>query len=191
VDDSNLLERWRAGDQQAAGELFRRYADQLIALARSQLSAPMKQRVDPEDVVQSVYRSFFVDSRAGRYETQGGGDLWRLLVTITLHKLQRQVERHTAQKRAVRKEQSYGSEDSLLGMQAELATQQPSPVEALALTDEVERIMLRLEPSQRRMLELRLQGFYLEEIAELLECSQRTVRRVLDRVKQELEQGQL
>lgn len=85
ADNSNhLVARWQQGDQTAAAELFQRYASRLIALARSQLSVKLAQRVDPEDVVQSVYRSFFVDARNGRYDFQHGGDLWRLLVTMTL-----------------------------------------------------------------------------------------------------------
>src|SRR5262245_34099594 len=110
-----LLDRWRAGDQQAAAELFRRYADRLIALARSRLSRKLAQRVDPEDVVQSAYRSFFADTRAGRYALERGGDLWQLLVAITLHKLQLQVKKNNRQKRAVEREQNFGTEDSLLG----------------------------------------------------------------------------
>src|SRR5436305_1291848 len=89
-----LVARWRAGDQQAAAELFRRYADRLIALARSRLSARLARRIDPEDVVQSAYRSFFGDTRAGRYDVGRAGDLWQLLVTITLHKVQLQVKRN-------------------------------------------------------------------------------------------------
>ena len=77
----NLVHRWRGGDQKAAEELFRRYANRLIGLARSRLSRKLARRVDPEDVVQSVYRSFFHDVRDGRYDLQRGGDLWRLLVT--------------------------------------------------------------------------------------------------------------
>src|SRR5262245_5216743 len=65
---ADLLARWRNGDQQAAAVLFHRYADRLVALAKSRLSARLASRVDPEDVVQSVYRSFFVDARVGRYD---------------------------------------------------------------------------------------------------------------------------
>src|ERR1700679_4129725 len=59
----DLLARWRAGDQQAATEMFHRYANRLILLARSRLSPRLSHRVDPEDVVQSAYRSFFADTR--------------------------------------------------------------------------------------------------------------------------------
>ncbi|MGE3809084.1 MAG: ECF-type sigma factor [Gemmataceae bacterium] len=80
----DLVARWQQGDQQAAEELFCRYAEQIAALASRRLSDQMARRIDPEDIVQSVYRSFFVSAREGRYELQHGGDLWRLLVSITL-----------------------------------------------------------------------------------------------------------
>ena len=55
-----LTDRWREGDQQAANLLFRRYSERLIALVRCHLSEKLARRLDPEDVVQSAYRSFFV-----------------------------------------------------------------------------------------------------------------------------------
>lgn len=183
----NLLARWRAGDQRAADELFWRYADRLVALARSRLSLRLAGRVDPEDVVQSVYRSFFTAAREGRYEVQRGGDLWRLLLTMTLRKVQLYGKRNSRQKRNVAREQTFSSEDSLRGIQADRLAQEPSPVEAVALAEELERLLSQFEPAQRRMIELRLQGYQLEEIAREVQCGQRTVRRVLERVRQLLQ----
>jgi RNA polymerase sigma factor (sigma-70 family) len=180
---ADLLARWRTGDQQAAGDLVCRYAGRLIALARSRLSAQLAQRVDPEDVVQSAYRSFFADAGAGRYDFQGGGNLWQLLVLITLHKIQDQVDHFAAQKRCSHREQSLTGADGL-AVEAHMRTHEPSPVEAVALVEEVESLMQRLEPQQRPMLEMRLQGWTLEEIAAATGRTERTVRRVLDRVKE-------
>ena len=50
------------------------YAEKLIALAHRQLSARLAQRVAPEDVVQSVYCSFFVGSGDGQFVLQRSGD---------------------------------------------------------------------------------------------------------------------
>src|SRR5262249_30496366 len=141
--------------------LFRRYADRLIALARSRLPGKLARRVDPEDVVQSAYRSFFADARAGRYDPERGGDLWRLLVAITLHKLRDQLDRHAAAKRSVAAERNFGSEDSLHRLQQYLAADKPSPAQALAMVDAVETIMRELTSDHRRILELRLQGHNL------------------------------
>ena len=186
---ADLVARWRHGDQQAAAELFRRYADRLVGLARAQLSRKVGQRVDAEDVVQSVYRSFFADARDGHYDIQRGGDLWRLLVTITLCKVRNQAKHNGRAKRAVQRDQGFGSEDSLLGIQPDLLARGPTPVDAAALTDELDQLMQQLEAPDRRIVELRLQGFKLAEIADLVQRSQRTVCRVLEEVKQHLEQA--
>jgi RNA polymerase sigma-70 factor (ECF subfamily) len=185
---AQLVARWRQGDQKAAELLFRRYADRLVRLARSRMPGKLAQRSTPEDVVQSVYRVFFDRAREGRYELERGGDLWRLLVTITLHKVYQQVRRHGAKKRSVQGEQTFGSEDSLLGLQPDKLAQRPSPVEVVALADELEQMMRPLSPMHRRIFELRLQGHNLDEIAAAIDRTERTVRRVLEEVKEQLQQ---
>ena len=189
IPSVNLVARWRAGDQAAAEELFARYAAQLVALARTRLSAKMAPRIDPEDVVQSAYRTFFVNAREGRYELNRGGDLWRLLVATTMHKLQDQVKHHRAQKRNIDIEKGFGTEDSLFGIQPEALAGQPSPLEALTLVDELQSAMARLDPLQRRVLELRLEGHNLDEIAAAIDRCPQTVRRTLERIKAEFQQS--
>lgn len=189
TDPLQLLARWRRGDQAAAALLFQRYAGRLVALARSQLSAKLARHVDPEDVVQSVYRSFFADGREGRYQLERGGDLWQLLVTMTLHKLANQANHLATQKRAVGRERNFGSEDSLLGIGAPKLAGNPSPVDAVALTDQLEQVLRPLDVAQRRIVEMRLQGYNLDEIAAEVCCSLSSVRRVLERIKKQLAQG--
>lgn len=187
---AQLVELVRAGDEQAATELFQRYVERLTALAAAHMSAKLARRLDPEDVVQSACRSFFLKARAGRYILEHSGDLWRLLVGITLHKLQHQAEHHTAKKRSLAKERSPVSGDSSALGPLDLAlARDPSPLEAVALADEVERLMARLEPHHRPILELRLQGHNLDEIADQLKCSERTARRVLNSVKEMIQEG--
>jgi len=184
----SLVERWRAGDQQAATELFRRYAGRLIALARSRLRGELTTRVDPEDVVQSACRSFFVGVRAGDYELEEEGDLWGLLVAITLHKLQHQVAYHKAQKRGGGgADQDFGSENSLFGLQPQALARDPSPLEALTLIEQLEQLVQALDPWHRQVLELRLQGYQLAEIALKTGKSLRTTCRAIEQIKQHLE----
>lgn len=186
-ESAELVTRWRAGDEQAADELFRRYAGRLLALAQSRLSDKLALRVDAEDVVQSVYRSFFVHARAGRYIFERSGDLWKLLVAITLHKVRGQAEYHAADKRALDREQSASGVADWQGLSIPALTRQPTPLEAAALTDELEQVMRRLAAPQRKMFELRLQGYSLEEIAAECDCSVRTVKRGLSHIREELE----
>jgi RNA polymerase sigma factor (sigma-70 family) len=182
---AELLARWRDGDQQAAAQLWRRYAVRLIALARSRLSKKLARRLDPEDLVQSAYRSFFAAARNDRYVLEHSGDLWRLLVAITLHKLEHQVRRHNTQKRSVDLERSL-DETGGLTWQAPLLAREPSPEEAASLTDELEQLLVRLTAQERKVVEMRLQGHDVSEIAAALDRHEGTVRRSLNRVKRYL-----
>ncbi len=183
---ADLVMRWRDGDQGAAGEIFQRYTERLLALTRSRLSARLTRQLDAEDVVQSAYRSFFIGARDGRYVLSRSGDLWRLLAAITLHKLQHQVERRSARKRAAAREVPLDEERDATGLKAETLAREPTPAEAAALADTLENLLAPLEPLQRRMVALRLEGYSLEEIAKEVARSERTVRRVLEQFKQGL-----
>jgi RNA polymerase sigma factor (sigma-70 family) len=179
---AELIARWRAGDEQAASALWLRYAEQLIALARTRLSRKLARHVDPEDLVLSAYRSFFVAARSDRYVLQQSGDLWRLLVAITLHKLQNQFRRHSARKRDMGQESSIEDNNNLV----KLFAREPSPDEAATLTDELERLMGQIKPSARSILELCLQGYQVHEIAAATGKHEGTVRRNLQQVKEYL-----
>jgi RNA polymerase sigma-70 factor (ECF subfamily) len=183
---ADLVARWREGDEQAAQVLFQRYAERLLALARSRLSAKLARHLDPEDVVQSACRSFFIGARNGRYVLQRSGDLWRLLVAITLHKLQHQIERLSAGKRAVDRERH--PESGPTGLAAQAVAREPTPAEAAALADTLELLLHGLDAVPCLMVQMRLEGYTIDEIAAAVRRSERTVRRILDGVKQRLEQ---
>jgi RNA polymerase sigma-70 factor (ECF subfamily) len=188
VLSADLVKQWQAGSEQAAGELVRRYAERLHGLARHLLSARLARHVDPEDVVQSVYRCFFTDARTDRYAFERTGDLWRLLATMTLHKVQGQAQYHAAGKRALSRVRPFGTESSLLDLDSAVFAREPSPDEGAALVDELECVLEPFPPLHRQIVELRLQGYLLEEIAEQTDRSERWVRRVLEQFKARLEQ---
>jgi hypothetical protein len=98
---AQLLARWHAGDRQAADARFGRDTARSIALARRRLSTKRARRLDPEDVVQSAYRSFCA-ADADRFVLQRSGNSSRLLVGITLYKLQHQIQRPKVLKSAGR-----------------------------------------------------------------------------------------
>src|SRR5262249_48212972 len=137
-----------------------------------------------------VYRCFFAHAREDRYELHRGGDLWRLLVAIMLDKLRDQIKWNTRAKRNVNREQRVGSDDSWQGIELRLLARPPSPLEALAVAEALEEFMRSLEPIEARVLELRLQGFNLEEIAADVKRGVSTVSRTLDRIKQRMQQKQ-
>lgn len=187
-DTRELLARYQSGDEQAAEELFSKYMRRLIGLANSRLSAKMARRIDPEDVVQSAYRSFFLHARDGRYVIANSGDLWRLLVVITLNKLRQKVEFHSAGKRGINLEQSVKRDGSMASFAPQALHRDPTPQEELGLLEEIAQLTEGMDEVQKQIVELRLQGFQIEEIADTVARSERTVRRVMDKVKARLQQ---
>jgi len=182
-DTSNheLLIAWKSGDQDAAGLLFRRYQARLMALVRSRLSRKLVRRVDAEDIVLSAYRSFFVAVRDGRAVPAADDDLWPLLTTIVLRKLARQSRRHAADRRSIDQEQQ-GDSDWM----EYVGSHEPDAEQAAVLADEVERLLAMLDATAREVLVRTLQGDDVITIATALGINERTVRRALERIRQEL-----
>src|SRR5262245_22932014 len=57
-----------------------------LALVDVQLDANLRQKLDPEDVVQSVLRSFFRRYPSARFDPADPDALWPLLAQIALRK---------------------------------------------------------------------------------------------------------
>ena len=175
----DLLTAWRDGNSSAATILVRRDMARLLALASSRLSKKLARRVDAEDVVLSAWRSFFVATDRNCVDVPDDDNLWPLLVTMTLRKLARQVAKHSAEHRAVQREVEHPGESDWPAIVAE----DPTPAEAAAVTDEIEFLMQSLDASEREVLTLRLQGAQHRSIAKSVGCSERTVRRSLQRIR--------
>jgi RNA polymerase sigma-70 factor (ECF subfamily) len=184
--DQSLLDLWRAGNEQAAKKLFDCYVDRLLALARRRISQRLAGRVDPEDVVQSVFRTFFHRAKEGQFSIADQDELCKLLVSITVHKTLRQVAFHQAGKRNMNQEMGQGQQPEER-LQA-LLDREPGPEEAVTFLDQLEHFMNRLRPQERQILEMRMQGFSNDEISAKLGIYDRKIRRAVERVRALAEQ---
>src|SRR5262245_17682634 len=66
--------------------VFEQFSRRLIGLARGHLDARLQHKVDPEDVVQSAYKSFLLRYGEGALAAEGWEGLWGLLTLITIRK---------------------------------------------------------------------------------------------------------
>jgi RNA polymerase sigma-70 factor (ECF subfamily) len=171
--DRSLLRRFREGQPDAATQLYLRYADRLYALARAQCSADLAARVDPEDIVQSVFRTFFRRAAKGDYDVPEGEELWKLFLVIALHKVRSTGEHHRAAKRDVRATKSGPAFDEAV----QAAVRNEDALTTLRMV--IEEILETLPPSQRTMIELRFEGYEVKQIAEKAGRAKRSVERAL------------
>jgi RNA polymerase sigma factor (sigma-70 family) len=177
TDDRDLVEKFKAGSESAATELFDRYCEKLMGLARRRIGQRMASRIDPEDVIQSAFRTFFSRVRNDEFTFAGESDLFKLLVRLTVNKTLRQIAHHRAAKRDPGKEAGQGSGDD--DVFRAIAGCEPSPDVEVALVDEFERFLSQFSAFDRKVLEMKLAGNSTAEIAEGLGSYERKIRRVL------------
>jgi RNA polymerase sigma-70 factor (ECF subfamily) len=186
-----LMIRLRSGEDGAAREVFVRFASRLAGLARRHLDARLAVKVDPEDVVQSAYKSFFIRQREGELEIGTWDGLWGLLTMITLRKCADRAAYYRADKRDVTRETA-GSDDSSPAMVNLAFDREPQPDEAAALAETVESLFRSIDDAdERAILELSLQGYTATEISEKLGRAERSVRRLREHIRKRLERMQI
>ena len=103
---ADFVARLHNRDDAAARELFGRFTHQLIALALRHIDAGLRHKVDPEDVVQSAYKSFFFRYGDGKLDVVNWNSLWGLLSLITVRKCAERAAYHRAERRDAAREVS-------------------------------------------------------------------------------------
>jgi RNA polymerase sigma-70 factor (ECF subfamily) len=177
--DDSLLRRFRGGDEDAATQLYLRYAGRLRAMARAQSARELARRVDPEDIVQSVFRTFFRRAAAGEYEVPAGDELWKLFLVIGLNKVRAVAAFHKAAKRDVR--QTAGGDAVAT---APLATQEDD-LRVLRMT--IEELLAPLPAKHREIITLRIEGHEVADIAAKTGRAKRSVERILQEFRTRLQ----
>jgi RNA polymerase sigma factor (sigma-70 family) len=188
---TRLIQLLRSGDAAerdlAARLIWQRYFRDLLELARNNLNQRIRRREDEEDVLQSMYKSFCLRQQRGEFDLVGRDALWRLLVTITLRKARNTAKRQGREMRDVAREQTLAGDDD--AESARWALEQmdaagPSPAEAAVLNEALERRLGALaDPDLRQIALWRLEGYTNREIADRLDCTERSVERKLERIR--------
>lgn len=187
-DEDRDWQQWidglRQGDEAVAAAFFAEYGAVLGRIAERRLSSGLRRRVDADDIVQSVFRTFFRRAQGGEFVISDSQKLWRLLCAITLTKVRQKAQFHRRKQRSYERESLPAPDRSESGARlAEATDPGPPPDEAAEFEDQFRAVLETLSPEERQVIELRLQDSPYDEIAETLRISERTVRRILKRVQ--------
>jgi RNA polymerase sigma-70 factor, ECF subfamily len=172
--DQSLVLRLRSGDESAASEVYNRYANRVFGLVHQQMTDRLRAQIQPEDIVQSVFKSVFRGISLGSYEAPEGGTLWQLMAIVAVHKVRRNARRRTALRRDARRTQSldamehFDTADDFTPEEFESAIRE-------AIED--------LKETEKDVVLLRVQGYSVEEIATKLDRSRRSIERTLQNIR--------
>ena len=99
-----LVAKAQGGDVDALNELFHRYHQTMVDVARRKLGPKLRLKEEPDDLAQTTFREAARDFQ--RYEYQGEGSLLRWLIQILHNKIRDKAEFYSAGKRDASRERA-------------------------------------------------------------------------------------
>ena len=172
-----LIRRIRGGDESAAQDLLARYEAQVRLVVRRQLPRLLRSRFDSLDFLQSVWGSFFRQVHLSPDEFEQPRALVAFLARVARNKVIDEFRKASSRKADMSREEPLWAEG--LGPR-ELVGTEDSPSEIVAAGETLARLRDLLPDDRRVVLELRIQGLSTREIGDHLGLSERTVRRILE-----------
>lgn len=177
-----ILTNAQQGDSIAEATVHRRYVDQLVRVASQRISSRFKAKIAPEEVVQSVFASFFRRHRNDEYKFENWNDLWALLLRITICKCSDRIAEFRTLKRDVGRELG-GKNDNGLEPTGLLRTDGPSAEEIAIFEDTLDKLFDRLNEQQQKVVCMRLQGMSNLEISQIIGRTERSVYRTHNQIQ--------
>jgi len=182
LSDQSLLRRFQIGDQDAATAIYLRYAKKLQNLTQSQTDVRISLQVDPEGIVQSVFRTFFRRASKGQYNVLDGDELWKLFLVIALNKIRNVSKFHRAAKRDASVTKTLEAVNEIM---IKNRLDSDSALQILKLT--VDELLANYPIVQQRIISLRIEGCTISEIAEKTGRAKRSIERTLQQFREHLQ----
>jgi RNA polymerase sigma factor (sigma-70 family) len=183
LESIQLIEQIRNSkgqDPEVLAQAYDRYFVRLMALIRKRMGAQIRTHADEHDIAQSAFGSFVKVVGHGNIDLDDRESLWPLLALIANRKYQDLIARYSTKSRDMNRVQS-SSEMAI----ANASGTPDDPLEDLAVEETIALIESRLaDETQRKVLQLRLEGFSMDEISQRVELSSRTVKRILQKVRE-------
>lgn len=194
---THWLEQVKQGDAAGAQNLWERYFNQLVRLARDRLGGMPRQVVDEEDIALNAFASFCHGAKMGRFPRLGDrNDLWHLLIAITGHKAIDAIRAETRKKRGGGKVLNqdalqHGNDEVDAASLLDAIGTEPTPQFAAILAEDFRLRLEQLDDETLRHVALRkMEGYQNDEIAEELGCASRTIERKLQLIRKVWTDGQ-
>ena len=194
MSDSNNVSHWidlvKYGDSAAANRIWQHYFERLVQSVRRRLLGQNRAVSDEEDIVLSVFDSFYAAAEKGRFpDLSDREDLWRLLLRMSARKVIDKRRHDLRQRRGGDVEicslDDRGDDENII----EAIGDEPSPEMVLMMNESVEQFFSHLGDGHLRDLAgAKLEGYSNAELAQRLHCSERTIERRLHLIREKCKQ---
>ncbi|TWT98053.1 RNA polymerase sigma factor RpoE [Botrimarina colliarenosi] len=187
---SHWIDRVKAGDSAAANRLWQHYFARLVRAVRARMRGQNAGVSDEEDIVLSVFDSFYDAAEKGRFpDLSDRDDLWRLLMRMAARKVIDKRRRDQRQRRGGQvKIHSFGDagDDEQV---IEAIGDEPSPEMVLMMQESLQQLFSHLGVGKlAEIAGAKLEGHTNAEIARRFGCSERTIERRLHLIREKYQQ---
>jgi RNA polymerase sigma-70 factor (ECF subfamily) len=191
VDLAGLLERVRAGDAASIRDLIQRFEGELRAMVRGRLPQALRSKFDSMDFVQAIWESVLINDGQDLDRFTSPQHFRAFLAGVARNKVFAEHRKRTRTRRynLKREEPLYvrrgGREEPL-----ELQSPDPTPSQDAQARDRYAQLVAGRSPREVEVVELRRQGLTFEEIAARTGLNERSVRRIIDAIRERMEARQ-
>src|SRR6202790_4661374 len=178
ADDRELVRRAQAADQEAFEELIRRHQHRVFAVA----GGILRRREDVEDIAQQVFVKAYFSLK--RFDQRAAFSTWLYKITVNecWDLLRKKKVRPLLYESDLSEEQA-----QQFGAAERLASSTQAVSDKLEAQQQVELLLEGLDERDRMMLILKeVEGFAIEEIAEILDLNANTVKVRLFRARRRI-----
>lgn len=194
---SGWIEAAKQGDQTSIRQLWERYRDRVVKLARVKLQGSPRRAADEEDVALSAFARFCLGVQEQRFpKLDNRDDLWRILAKITVQKSLDQAKGERRQKRGggnVRGDSAFLNPPSSSGMNGidQILCDGPTPELAASFAEECGKLLESLNDERLQGIALgKLEGHTNAELAEQYDCAVSTIERGLRLIRKKWQERQ-
>jgi RNA polymerase sigma-70 factor (ECF subfamily) len=178
VDDRELVRRAQGEDQEAFEELLRRHQHRVFAVA----GGILRRREDVEDIAQQVFVKAYFSLK--RFDQRAAFSTW--LYKITVNECWDMLRKKKVRPLVYESDLSEEQAKQVLAAEGKNSSG-PDISERLEARERVERLMEGLYERDRLMLILKeVEGFAVEEIAQVLDLNANTVKVRLFRARRRI-----
>ncbi len=187
---SHWIDLVKVGDSAAATCIWQHYFDRLVRSVRARLYGQNRAVSDEEDIVLSVFDSFYNAAENGRFpDLSDRDDLWRLLLRMAARKVVDKRRHDLRQRRGgnvrLHSLDHAGDDEKVI----EAIGAEPSPEMLLKIQESMEQLFSHLGVGQLRDLAgAKLEGYTNAELAQRFDCSERTIERRLNLIREKCQQ---
>lgn len=170
-----------AGSRQALGDLVATYSAWVeIAVEQTLNEKRLRSKVERDDIVQSVWLHFFeIPAKAQAFTSPD--HLAAYLRGMAIHQVQKHHEHYHRQRRSISREATL--DPSSLEQQPSLSTRADDPADLAIARETWDLLLADRSPRDQEVLRLKAEEFSEQEIASHSGINERTVRKILERVK--------